>query len=145
MLDEKGYFYIIDAIFAVMLLLTVFLIVNATISIPSPDYSYDSKDIRMVQDTMEMLSGKVDFTDQTFLGEISEILKENENSKESIRDVSRLSKDKLNSFNLKNYKFSENNVLKGKVLAESGDYSKARDVSVATRNYGDYSYSLSTW
>ena len=145
MLDEKGYFYIIDAILAVMLLLMVFLIVNATISIPSPDYSYDSKDIRMAQDTMEMLSGKVDFTDQTFLGEISEILKENENSKESVRVVSRLSKDKLNSFNLKNYKFSENNVLNGKVLAESGDYSKAKDVSVATRNYGDYSYSLSTW
>ena len=145
MLDEKGYFYIIDAILAVMLLLMVFLIVNATISIPSPDYSYDSKDIRTAQDTMEMLSGKVNFTDQTFLGEISEILKDNENSKESIREVSRISKDKLDSFNIKNYEFTENNVLNGKVLASSGDFSKAGDVSVATRNYGDYSYSLSTW
>ena len=104
MLDEKGYFYIIDAILAVMLLLMVFLIVNATISIPSPDYSYDSKDIRMAQDTMEMLSGKVNFTDQTFLGEISEILKENENSKESTREVSKLCRDKLDSFNIKNYR-----------------------------------------
>ena len=145
MLDEKGYFYIIDAILAVMLLLMVFLIVNAAISIPSPDYSYDSKDIRTAQDTMEMLSGKVNFTDQTFLGEISEILKSNENSKESIREVSRLCKDKLGSYNIKNYKFSENNVLNGRVLASSGDYSKASDVSVATRNYGDYSYSLLTW
>ena len=145
MLGEKGYFYIIDAILAVMLLLMVFLIVNATISIPSPDYSYDSKDIRMAQDTMEMLSGKVNFTDQTFLGEISEVLKSNDNSKESVREVSKLCKDRLKSFNLKNYRFSENNVLKGKVLASSGDYSQAGDVSVATRNYGDYSYSLSTW
>ena len=145
MLGEKGYFYIIDAILAVMLLLMVFLIVNATISIPSPDYSYDSKDIRMAQDTMEMLSGKVNFTDQTFLGEISEVLKSNDNSKESVREVSKLCKDRLKSFNLKNYRFSENNVLKGKVLASSGDYSKAGDVSVATRNYGDYSYSLSIW
>ena len=134
MLGEKGYFYIIDAILAVMLLLMVFLIVNATISIPSPDYSYDSKDIRMAQDTMEMLSGKVNFTDQTFLGEISEVLKSNDNSKESVREVSKLCKDRLKSFNLKNYRFSENNVLKGKVLASSGDYSKAGDVSVATRN-----------
>jgi hypothetical protein len=94
---------------------------------------------------MEMLSGKVNFTDQTFLGEISEILKSNENSKESIHEVSRLCKDKLGSYNIKNYKFSENNVLNGKVLASSGDYSKASDVSVATRNYGDYSYSLLTW
>ena len=145
MLDEKGYFYIIDAILAVMLLLMVFLVVNAAISIPSPDYSYDSKDIRTAQDTMELLSGKVNFTDQTFIGEISEILKGNENSKESIREVSKLCKERLNSFDIKNYRFSENNVLKGKVLASSGDYSKAGDVSVATRNYGDYSYTLSTW
>lgn len=145
MLDDKGYFYIIDAILAVMLLLMVFLVVNAAISIPSPDYSYDSKDIRTAQDTMELLSGKVNFTDQTFIGEISEILKGNENSKESIREVSKLCKERLNSFDIKNYRFSENNVLKGKVLASSGDYSKAADVSVATRNYGDYSYTLSTW
>ena len=145
MLDDKGYFYIIDAILAVMLLLMVFLIVNAAISIPSPDYSYDSKDIIKAQDMMEMLSGKVNFTDQTFLGEISEILKKNENSKESVRDVSKLCRDKLESFNIKNYRFSETNVLKGKVLASSGDYSKASDVLVATRNYGDYSYTLSTW
>ncbi len=145
MLDQKGYFYIIDAILAVMLLLMAFLIVNAAISIPGPDYSYDSKDIRTAQDTMELLSGKVNFTDQTFLGEISGILKDNENSKESIREISKLCKDRLDSFNIKNYRFSENNVLKGKVLASSGDYSKAGDVSVATRNHGDYSYSLSTW
>ena len=145
MLDNKGYFYIIDAILAVMLLLMAFLIVNAVISIPSPDYSYDSKDIRTAQDTMEILSGKVNFTDQTFLGKISEILEMNENSKQSVREVSRLCRDKLDSFNIKNYEFTENNVLKGKVLASSGDYSQAGDVSVATRNYGDYSYTFSTW
>ncbi|MBE6508927.1 MAG: hypothetical protein E7Z77_05865 [Methanobrevibacter sp.] len=145
MLDEKGYFYIIDAILAVTLLLIAFLIVNAAISVPNPDYSYESKDIRIAQDAMEMLSGKVNFTDRTFLGEISEILKRNENSKESIREVSNLCRDKLDSLNIKNYRFSENNILKGKVLASSGDYSKAIAVSVATRNYGNYSYSLSTW
>ena len=145
MLDDKGYFYIIDAILAVMLLLTVFLVVNTAISIPSPDYSYESHDIRTAQDTMEILSGKVNFTDQTFLLEISQILEDGENSKESIREVSKLCKDKLNSYNIKNYKFSENNVLNGKILASSGDYSKADDVSVATRNYGDYSYALSIW
>ncbi len=145
MLDEKGYFYIIDAILAVTLLLIAFLVVNAAMSIPSPDYSYESKDIRVAQDAMEMLGGKVNFTDQTFLGEISEILKGNENSKESIREVSNLCRDKLDSLNIKYYRFSENNILKGKVLASSGDYSEAGEVSVATRNYGDYSYTLSTW
>lgn len=145
MLDNKGYFYIIDAFLAIVLLLAVFFIVNSAISIPSPDYSYDSKDIRTAQDIMELLSGKVDFDDRTFLGDISCILKDNENSKESIRQVSGICKDKFSDFNLKNYKFTENNILKGKVLASSGDYRKASKVSVATRNYGDYSYTLSVW
>ncbi|MCI6993918.1 hypothetical protein [uncultured Methanobrevibacter sp.] len=145
MLDEKGYFYIIDAILAVFLLLTVFLVVNVTISIPSPEYAYDSHEIRTAQDIMEILSGKVNFTDGTFIGDISNILKENENSKESIRSVSEICKNKFNCFNLTNYRFSENNILNGKVLSSSGDYSKSNKVSVATRNYDDYSYTLSVW
>ncbi|MBR3139785.1 MAG: hypothetical protein IKF11_02820 [Methanobrevibacter sp.] len=145
MLDSKGSFFIIDAILAIVLILIVFFIVNSAISIPTPEYSYQTKDSRDVQDIMELLSGKVDFTDQTFLGEISNILKENKNSKQSIREVSKISKDKLDSYNLDNYQFSENNVLKGEVLASSGDYKKAQNVSVATRNYGDYSFTLSVW
>lgn len=145
MLDSKGSFFIIDAILAIVLILIVFFIVNSAISIPTPEYSYQTKDSRDVQDIMELLSGKVDFTDQTFLGEISNILKENKNSKQSIREVSKISKDKLDSYNLDNYQFSENNVLKGEVLASSGDYKKAPNVSVATRNYGDYSFTLSVW
>ena len=128
-----------------ILLLTVFLIVNSAISMHTADYSYESKDIRNAQDIMELLSGKIDFTDQTFLGKISDILEEDGNSKESIREVSSICKDKLNSYNLKNYEFSENNVLNNKVLASSGDYNKAGSVDVATRNYGEYSYTLSVW
>lgn len=145
MLDEKGSFYIIEAILAITLLMTVFLIVNTTISVENPDYSYESKEIAMAQDTMGILSTKVSFHDQTFLGDISKILKENGNSKESLREVSQMCEDKLETFNLKNYKFSENNVLNGKVLASSGDYQKAGEVTVATRNYGEYSYTLSVW
>lgn len=145
MLDNKGSFYIMDAILAIFLLLIVSLIVNAAISIPASDYSYESKDIRTAQDVMELLSGKIDFTDRTFLGKISDILKKGKNSKQSVRDVSTVSKDKLDSYNIKNYRFSENNVLKGKVLAIKGDYEKANDVDVATRDYGDYSYTLSVW
>ena len=83
MLDNKGSFYIIDAILAIFLLLMVFLVVNAAITMPPADYSYESKDIRTAQDTMELLSGKIDFQDQTFLGKISNILEEGKNSKES--------------------------------------------------------------
>ena len=145
MLDNKGSFYIIDAILAIFLLLIVFLVVNAAISMPTADYSYQSKDIRTAQDVMELLSGKIDFHDQSFLGKISNILEEDENSKESIREVSGLCEDKFESLKIKNYRFSETNVLKDKVLASSGDYSNAKDVSSATRSYGDYYFTLSTW
>jgi len=145
MLDNKGSFYIMDAILAIFLLLIVFLVVNTAITLPTSDYSYESKEIRTAQDTMELLSGKIDFNDNTFLAEISNILKEGKNSKESIRQVSEISKDKLNSYKLKNYMLTENNILKGKVLASKGDYNKANDVDVATRTYGDYSYTLYIW
>jgi len=145
MLDNKGSFYIMDAILAIFLLLIVFLVVNTAITLPTSDYSYESKEIRTAQDTMELLSGKIDFNDNTFLGEISNILKEGKNSKESIRKVSEISKDKLDSYKLKNYALTENNVLKGEVLASKGDYKKASNVDVATRAYGDYSYTLSIW
>ena len=85
-----------DAILAIFLLLIVFLVVNTAITLPTSDYSYESKEIRTAQDTMELLSGKIDFNDNTFLAEISNILKEGKNSKESIRQVSEISKDKLN-------------------------------------------------
>ena len=145
MLDNKGSFYIFDAIIAVVLILLVFLVVNTTISLPTSDYSYESKDIRTAQDVMELLSGKVDFDDRTFLEEISAILEDGENSKESIGEVSEISKRKLDSYNVKNYRFTENDVLDGEVLASSGDYKKADNVDVASRTYGDYSYSLSIW
>lgn len=145
MLDIKGSFYIIDALLAVFLLLIVFLVVNTAITMPTYDYSYESRDIRIAQDVMESLSGKIDFTDQTFIGKISTILKDEDNSKKSIKEVSKMSRDKLNSYNLKNYKLCENNVLDGKILAFRGNFKKAANVDVATRNYGDYSYTLSVW
>jgi hypothetical protein len=145
MLDNKGSLYIMDAVLAIFLLLIVFLVVNTAISMPTADYSYESKDIRTAQDVMELLSGKIDFNDNTFIAKISAILEDGKNSKESISEVSKISKEKLDSYKIKNYRFSESNVLKGKVLASSGDYAKADNVNVATRTYGDYSYTLSVW
>jgi hypothetical protein len=145
MLDEKGNFFIIDAVLAVILLLAVFIVFNSAISIPDSSYSNEIKESKNAQDIMEILSGKVYYSDGTFISDISEILKENKNSKESIREVSGLCEDKFESLKIKNYRFSETNVLKDKVLASSGDYSNAKDVSSATRSYGDYYFTLSTW
>jgi len=145
MTDEKGSFYLIESILAISILLMAIFIVNTIISIPSPDYSYDTLDFKTSQDIMETLSGNVNFTDKSFIGSISDILKDNKNSKKSIKEVSDICKEKFDTLNLKNYRFCENDVLDGKVLASSGDFSKASNVSQATREYGDYSYSLYVW
>jgi hypothetical protein len=145
MLDNKGSFYIIDAILAVILLLIVFLVINATITMPTHDYSYETRDIKTAQDIMELLSGKVDFEDESFISEISAILSEGENSKESIREVSKISKSKLDSYDLENYRLVETNVLNNVVLTSKGDWDNAENISVATRTYGEYSFTLSVW
>lgn len=145
MLDNKGSFYLIDAILAVVLLLIVFLAINTTVTMPTHEYSYETRDIRTAQDVMELLSGRIDFQDKSFISEISGILKEGENSKESVREVSKISRDRLDSYDLENYRLVESNVLNDDVLALKGNYDDAENVSVATRTYGDYSFTLSTW
>lgn len=145
MLDNKGSFYLIDAILAVVLLLIVFLAINATVTMPTHEYSYETRDIRTAQDVMELLSGRIDFQDKSFISKISGILKEGENSKESVREVSKISRDRLDSYDLENYRLVESNVLNDEVLALKGNYDDAENVSVATRTYGDYSFTLSTW
>lgn len=143
MKDEKGYFYIIDAFLAIVILLIAILMVNSIISAPNPSYSSDSHDFKSAQDTMELLSAKVNFTDRVFIEDISNILNENHNSKHSIREVSKLCHEKFEKLGLKNYQFRENNVLGGKVLASSG--ALGEDVSIASRSYGEYSYTLYIW
>ena len=145
MKDNTGSLYIIEAILAITILLVAILVINTVISIPSPDYSYEAHDLASAQDIMSSLSGKIDFEDQTFLGQISTILKEKKNSKKSISEVSEICQNKLEGFKLTNYKFCENNKLKGKVLAYRGNDNNAKEVSVATREYGDYSYTLYVW
>ena len=143
MKDEKGYFYIIDAFLAILILLIAILMVNSVISTTSPSYSTQSHDFTSAQDTMELLSAKINFTDRIFIEDISNILSTNHNSKHSVREVSKLCSEKFKKLGIENYQFRENNVLGGKVLASSGVLGE--DVSIATRNYGDYSYTLYVW
>ncbi len=143
MKDEKGYFYIIDAFLAIVILLIAISMVNTVISNLNPTYSDDSKDFNLAQDTMEILSRKINLTDRIFIEDISKILEENHNSKRSVKEVSKLCSEKFKKLGIKNYQFRENNVLGGKVLASSGTIGE--DVSIASRSYGDYSYTLYVW
>ena len=143
--DNKGSLYFADAIIAISILFIVMLMLNMLISLPNPNYSDASHNSKNAQDIMELLSGKVDFEDETFLSVISSILKENKNSKKSISEVSQICDDKFGEFKLTNYMFIETNQLDSTLLSSSGDSSKAGNYSVATRNYDGYSYTLYIW
>ena len=145
MIDENGNLYIVDAIVALSIIFVVMLMVNTLISLPNPTYSEISHNSKDSQNIMEILSGKIDFEDKTFLEKITEILIEGENSEESIREVSVLCKSKFKEFNLTNYRFIESNQLGSKVLSSSGNLKDNTNVSSATRNFGDYSYTLILW
>lgn len=145
MIDDSGNLYLADAIIALSILFVAMLMLNSLISIPNPSYSDISHDSKNAQDIMEILSGKVDFDDETFLSEITAILKENKNSKNAQREVSQICSEKFSQFALTNYRFTESNQLNSQVLSQSGDFSKSQNVSVATRNFDGYSYTLYVW
>ena len=145
MIDEKGSLYIADAMIALSILFIAMLMLNSLVSLPNPTYSDISHDSKNAQDIMEILSGKVDFEDKTFLSYITHILKENKDSKKSVLEVSQICDDKFAEFKIDNYRFIESNHLNSKVLASSGDFTKADSVSVATRNFDGYSYTLYVW
>ncbi len=145
MKDQNGNLYLADAIIALSIIFISMIMLNTLVSLPNSTYSDISHNSKTSQDIMEILSGKAYFSDKTFLNQISGILNDNDNSKESIKEVSLICDDKFKELNLKNYRFVESNQLNGEVLASSGDFNKANNISVATRNFGKYSYTLYVW
>ena len=81
--------------------------VNSVISTTNPSYSTQSHDFTSAQDTMELLSAKINFTDGIFIEDISNILSTNHNSKHSVREVSKLCSEKFKKLGIENYQFRE--------------------------------------
>lgn len=146
MKNERGYVAIFEALIVIFLVLTCVLFLNSVIVTPNPSLSQKTDNFNKAQDIMEALSGKVNFTDETFLSEISNILSDRWDKNRAIQEVSKLTKPKFEELGLKdNYKFVEVNELNGATLLESGNYDSAENISIASRNYGDYCYRLYVW
>ena len=145
MKNERGYVAIFEALIVIFLVLTSVLFLNSVVVTPNPSLSQKADNFNKAQDIMESLSGKVNFTDETF-SEISNILSDRWDKNKAIKEVSELTKLKFEELGLKsNYKFVEVNELNGATLLESGNYDSAENISIASRNYGDYCYRLYVW
>ena len=146
MKNERGYVAIFEALIVIFLVLTCVLFLNSVVVTPNPSLSQKTDNFNKAQDIMESLSGKVNFTDETFLSEISNILSDRWDKNKAIKEVSELTKLKFEELGLKsNYKFVEVNELNGATLLDSGNYDSAENISIASRNYGNYCYRLYVW
>lgn len=145
-MNNKGYFEIFDGLMAVILLFTVFLIFNLGLNVPNDSVSTVSHDFRESQDFMEQLSSKVNITDTSFLEDISEVLREGHNSKNSMRMVSSMCEKKFKTLGLEgSYYFTETNHLNGDKIIASGNIDSATNITTASRHCGDYCYVLYVW
>lgn len=146
MKNERGYVAIFEALIVIFLVLTCVLFLNSVVVTLNPSLSQKADNFNKAQDIMESLSGKVNFTDETFLSEISNILSDRWDKNKAIEEVSKLTKSKFEELGLKdNYKFVEVNEFNGATLLDSGNYDSAENISIASRNYGDYCYRLYVW
>lgn len=145
MKDQNGNLYIVDAFVAITILLLAIFMLNYVVIIPNPTYLDNANNFHDSGDIIEILAGNVYFGDRTFIGDISDVLKSGKNSQKSIATVSEMCKDKFKQLNLNNYKFIETNNLHSEVLASSGNFNNADNISSASASYGDYSYTLYVW
>ena len=146
MKNERGYVAVFEALMVIFLVLTCVLFLNSVVVTSNPSLSQKADNFNKAQDIMEALSGKVNFTDETFLSEISNILSDRWDKNKAIEEVSELTKSKFEELGLKdNYKFVEVNEFNGATLLDSGNYDSAENISIASRNYGDYCYRLYVW
>ena len=137
-MDDKGFFSIIDATIAIVLVITVLLIFSSLLSISLETYSASSRDSKNSQDIMNSLDTKINYTDTSFLEEITRILEENDNSEKSVKTVSKMIENKIH---LNKFVFKETKQL-NKVLFSTGDYTSSDNFIVASRDCGNYSYTL---
>lgn len=144
--DKSGFLSLVDSLFAILLLLIAIFSFNLVVDMEIPSLTEESYDSKISQDTFELMAMNINGNDYSTLDSIVYILKTNNNSKPSIKTVASVSEDFFNSHILnKHYYFIETNQLNSKVLSKNGDLSLASNVSVAIRNYGDYSFKLYVW
>lgn len=143
--DDKGFLSLIDGLLAIFIIFIAVIAFNIVVDMEIPSLSQDSKDFKTSQDVIELMSMDVDGKDYSILEKISYTLSKSNNNKASQREVGEILDSYFATHLDLNYAFVENNQLNGKELSSNGDKFEAENLTVATRNYGNYSYTLYVW
>ncbi|MDO5850554.1 MAG: hypothetical protein Q4P14_04995, partial [Methanobacteriaceae archaeon] len=143
--DNNGYLSLVDGLLAIFLIFIAIAAFNMIIDMDIVSLSEESVDFKTSNDIMELIAMKVDGKDYSILERISYTLAKSNNNKASQREVATLLEGYFDKYLDGHYAFVENNQLKGAVLVSNGDMLGADNLTVATRDYGNYSYTLYIW
>jgi len=144
--DKKGFFSIFDGILAILIIIMALMIFNTVINIDISQYSKENDDFLTSQDVMENMALKVNGNSYSTLEIIQYTLERNNNSLQSIEKVSTIAGEFLNNtIPNKSYSLVENNKLNGAVIVANDNIYLAKNISTATRNIGEYSFTLYIW
>lgn len=146
-MDEKGFLATTDAIFGLLITFILLSAVLSSFNIPLHSISQEINPERNVQDVMEiMATSPVDGNGKTILSEITVHLISQNNSKTSVESSGIIVGNFLNKTvpGMK-YNFTETNNLKGATIVSNGDMIGVKNLQLATRHFGNYSYQLYLW
>ena len=145
-MDEKGFLSLVDGILAIFMIIIALMIFNTIINIDISQYSKENDDFLLSQDVMETMSLKIDENTYSTLETIQYKLESNNNSIQSIKEVAIISGEFLNkTIPNKSYSLVENKQLNGTIIVSNDNVNLAKNISTATRNIGNYSFTLYIW
>jgi hypothetical protein len=138
-MDEKGAIFTIDAVLALIPILIVLMAVgniqHPNNSIPSSSHIIDAQD-------MLNLLGEYQDGGEPILQRLVDELEINHNNQIGINKASEIVKPLLNKFlNGRSYIFKEKSVVNS-TISSQGDILKCPQVTIATRNWGNYTFEL---
>jgi len=145
MLNNKGLFFSIDMVLALIPIFILILTITNTNIFPIHP-SITKNYFMEAQDTSELMAQYRGFDDQTVLEEISQALSESKDPIQSIESAHNIAEPFLKkNLGNQNYLLVEINYLKGMEITSKGNFKEAKNVGVAVKTCGNYIYKLYVW
>ncbi len=143
--DVKGIFLSLDAVLALIPIMILLLTVVST-NIEYYHCNMEKKYFHNAQDSAELMAQYRGPNDQTVLEGLSKALSENPDPRSGAAAAKKIAEPFLRKTlgNMK-YRLVEIKYLKGKEISSNGNFNDSKDVGVAVKSYGEYTYKLYVW
>ncbi len=145
-LDERGFAFTLDAVLALIPVLIVFAAVTTANYAPLMTSFQEARLPNTAQDSIEVMAHYKEDDGFSTLEDVSNTLKKNNNDRTGIKAAEEIAGPFLEkALNGKHYALTEENQLKGKVIASNAELKDARDVGIGAKSCGNYTFKLYVW